>query len=125
MGKPFLSRHFLGEQADCLQALPFAAPGAAEGGVATAHNLLALGTWSEDAQVRPIAMRWQRSGSLLLAPPNAAAAACRLQESRLTVIDLAVGQAGDEIAGHPSLKRLASFQTSGRVAAVEVRRQRA
>ena len=37
------------------------------------------------------------------------------------MIDLAVGQAGDEIAAHPALKRLASFQHSGRVVAVEVR----
>jgi hypothetical protein len=53
MGKPFLSRHSLSEQASCLASVPFAAAGAAdEDGVATTHNLLALGTWSEDTQVR-------------------------------------------------------------------------
>ena len=53
MGRPFLSRHFLSEQASCLASVPFAAAGAAdEDGVATTHNLLALGTWSEDTQVR-------------------------------------------------------------------------
>ena len=51
MGKPFLSRHFLAEQASCLAGIPFAAAGAAEEGVATTHNLLALGTWCQDAQV--------------------------------------------------------------------------
>ena len=52
MGKPFLSRHFLSEQASCLASVPFAAAGAAdEDGVSTTHNLLALGTWSEDTQV--------------------------------------------------------------------------
>ncbi|PRW44562.1 nuclear pore complex NUP43 [Chlorella sorokiniana] len=91
MGKPFLSRHFLGEDLSCIAAVPFAAAGAAEGGVATTHNLLALGTWSEDAQ-----------------------------ESRLTIVDLAVGHSGDEVAAHPAMKRLASFTHSGRVAAVEV-----
>ena len=49
----FLEGHFLGEQAECVAALPFAPPGAAdEEGVATSHNLLALGTYSQDAQVR-------------------------------------------------------------------------
>lgn len=52
MGKPFLSRHFLGEDPCSIAAIPFAAAGAAEAGVALTHNLLALGTWSEDAQVR-------------------------------------------------------------------------
>ena len=93
MGKPFLSRHFLGEQADCIAALPFAAPGAAEGGVATAHNLLALGTWSEDAQVRRAAIAMADASPsprrrrhrrrllvrrrLLLAPSTAPAWPCR------------------------------------------------
>ena len=53
MGKPFLSRHFLSEQASCCCGVPFAAAGAAdEDGVSTTHNLLALGTWSEDTQAR-------------------------------------------------------------------------
>lgn len=52
VGKPFLSRHFLAEQASSVASIPFAAAGAAdEQGVAATHNLLALGTWSEDAQV--------------------------------------------------------------------------
>lgn len=51
MPRPFLSRHFLGEQASCLAAVPFPGAGAAEDGVAQSHNILALGSWSEDAQV--------------------------------------------------------------------------
>lgn len=74
MGKPFLSRHFLGEDPSCIAAVPFAAAGAAEAGVATTHNLLALGTWSEDAQVRNGAMRVSLDRPR--SPPPAAA--CRL-----------------------------------------------
>jgi hypothetical protein len=51
MPAPFLSRHFLAEQASCVAQVPFAAAGAAEDGVAITHNLLAMGTWCEDAQV--------------------------------------------------------------------------
>ncbi|KAL4428539.1 hypothetical protein ABPG75_002628 [Micractinium tetrahymenae] len=91
MPRPFLSRHFLGEQASCLAAVPFPGAGAAEDGVAQSHNILALGSWSEDAQ-----------------------------EHRLTIIDLVVGHSGDEIVRQPAVARLASFQHSGRVAAVEV-----
>ncbi|KAL4420300.1 hypothetical protein ABPG77_001390 [Micractinium sp. CCAP 211/92] len=91
MPRPFLSRHFLGEQASCLAAVPFPVAGAAEDGVAQSHNILALGSWSEDAQ-----------------------------EHRLTIIDLVVGHSGDEIVRQPAVARLASFQHSGRVAAVEV-----
>jgi hypothetical protein len=36
------------------------------------------------------------------------------------VLDLAVGHRGDEIDRQPAMARLASFQHSGRVAAVEV-----
>lgn len=51
-GRPFLSRHALGEAPNCCTALPFAAAGAADDeGVALTHNLLALGTWSQEAQV--------------------------------------------------------------------------
>lgn len=57
MGKPFLSRHFLGEQASCLATVPFPAAGAAEDGVQLQHNLLAMGTWSEDAQVQTFRSR--------------------------------------------------------------------
>lgn len=64
-------------------------------------------------------------------PPPAAAHACRSllslslcpqQEYRLTIVDLAVGTRGNEVARQPAMKRLASFQHSGRVAALEVRR---
>ncbi|KAI3428409.1 hypothetical protein D9Q98_007236 [Chlorella vulgaris] len=92
MPAPFLSRHFLAEQASCVAQVPFAAAGAAEDGVAITHNLLAMGTWCEDAQ-----------------------------EARLTLIDLAVGHSGDEIVQQPAMTRLASFHHSGgRVAALEV-----
>lgn len=133
MGKPFLSRHFLGEDPTCIAAVPFAAAGAAEAGVATTHNLLALGTWSEDAQVGGSAMRVshdRRPPSTAAAarrrrPPPLTAATCGAhpQESRLTIVDLAVGHTDDEIASHPAMKRLASFTHSGRVAALEVRRR--
>ena len=52
MGRRFLSRHFISEQADCVAALPSAPAGAPnDAGLSTSHNLLALGTWSEEAQV--------------------------------------------------------------------------
>ena len=57
---------------------------------ALAHNLLALGSWSQEAQ-----------------------------EARLTLFDLAVSHRGNEIAAQPAMSRLASFQHSGRVAALE------
>ena len=128
------------------------------------HNLLALGTWSEDVQARrrgeeldraialppcscrPVvcaSMFYRRRASIvdstwiarrppLLLPPlrrrlvsNRRRRRCSplrgTQESRLTVIDLAVGHSGDKIARQPALARLASFQHSGRVTAVEVR----
>ena len=41
------------------------------------------------------------------------------------MLDLAVGRRGDEIERQPAMARLASFQHSGRVAAVEVRTEAA
>ncbi len=77
------------------------------------------------------ACRWTARARLLPPPPPPATAAAEHcspppvaacpQESRLTIVDLAVGHSGDEIASHPAMKRLASFTHSGRVAAVEVR----
>ena len=53
MGKPHLSRHFLGCQASSLVSIPFAAAGEPdESGIATTHNLLAFAGWNEDAQVK-------------------------------------------------------------------------
>lgn len=77
MGKPFLSRHFIGEDPTCIAAVPFAAAGAAEAGVATTHNLLALGTWSEDAQVGGSAMRVSHDRRRPALPPPPAVAARR------------------------------------------------
>ena len=52
MGKPHLRRHFLANQASCLQSIPFAAAGKPDdSGIATTHNLLAFTGWNEDAQV--------------------------------------------------------------------------
>lgn len=87
MGKPFLSRHFLGEDPSCIAAVPFAAAGAAEAGVATTHNLLALGTWSEDAQVRRSAMRMliDRTASAPLPTTAVAAAAAAAQPALLAL----------------------------------------
>ena len=78
MGAPFLSRHFLAEQAQVAALLPFP-PSGADGG--TAHALLALGGWAQDAQ-----------------------------EHHLTIADLAVCYRGTNVAAQPTLSRLASFE---------------
>jgi hypothetical protein len=84
-GRPYLSRHFLAEQARCLTPLPFPPGGAADAaGVSVQHNLLALGAWAEDAQ-----------------------------EHRLSVVDLAVGYAAADVARAPALVTLASFAHRG------------
>lgn len=121
--------------------------------MAQSHNILALGSWSEDAQVmvpsRPLCFlfspRKPRPSVRSIAATQqdteccrrrtAAAPACPrptlltlclfmpwpVQEHRLTIIDLVVGHSGDEIVRQPAVARLASFQHSGRVSAVEVR----
>eukprot|EP00887_Chlorella_sp_A99_P008210 scaffold12.g8210.t1 len=82
MAGPFLSRHFLAEQARCATLLPF--PPAAGG---PAHSLLALGSWAGE-------------------------------EARLTIADLAVTCASDDVAAPPALSQLASFAAPAAVAAV-------
>ena len=66
-GTPFLSRHFLAEAVSSAALIPFPLPGASSaagggGTTATAHSLLALGGWSEDAGEAQVGGRLRSGG---------------------------------------------------------------
>ena len=138
---PFLSRQFIGELPSCLTCVPFA-PGAPDQSGTLTHNLLAVGTWSEEAQVGSWRQRGSRGGPGACAAPahrgrrprpvmshRASAyrptAPHRLQEHHLTVLGLAVSHSGDAVAAQPALTRLAAFAAPARITAVQVGRRRA
>jgi WD40 repeat protein len=124
MGKPFLSRHYLGENPACLASIPFAPPGVSDdNGITVAHSLVAIGAWAEDEQVR----RWSGTSSealclgmlqcisLNIPQPTTL---CVYQEHHVSIFDLAVPLRGDDVAGPPSVSRLASFQHPGAVTGI-------
>jgi hypothetical protein len=52
-----MSRHFVGSIGRAICSIPFAAGGQPDAsGLSSTHNILALGSWNDDSQVRNIAV---------------------------------------------------------------------